>query len=106
MAIPLIAKIGVFSSENGRVKETIGRFTVNRSLNFGKVMRYEAYGPEKTEFEDELNKLLFKYCAVSKKEKEALSLVAKGYSFKQIASYYKVSQSAIEKRIIPLYKKI
>jgi DNA-binding CsgD family transcriptional regulator len=105
MPVPMIAKVGVFSSENGKVKETIGRFTVNRNLNFGKVMRYEAYGPEKAEFEDELNKLLFKYFAISKKEKEALSLVAKGYSFKEIASQFNVSQSAIEKRIIPLYKK-
>jgi DNA-binding CsgD family transcriptional regulator len=104
-AIPLIARVGVFKAENGKVKETIGRFQVNRSINFGKVMRYEAYGPEKSEFEEELNRLLFKYCAISKKEKEALSLAAKGYSIKEIASHYNVSQSAIEKRIFPLYKR-
>ena len=32
-------------------------------------------------------------------------MVAKGYSFKEIANFFNVSQSAIEKRIIPLYKR-
>ncbi|HEX8608077.1 MAG TPA: helix-turn-helix transcriptional regulator, partial [Pedobacter sp.] len=45
------------------------------------------------------------HLAISNKEKEALSLVAKGYSFKEIAHELKVSHSAIEKRIIPLYKR-
>ncbi|MDE3214048.1 MAG: helix-turn-helix transcriptional regulator, partial [Bacteroidota bacterium] len=35
----------------------------------------------------------------------ALAMVAKGYSFKEIARHFKVSQSAIEKRIFPLYKR-
>jgi DNA-binding NarL/FixJ family response regulator len=68
-------------------------------------MRYAAYGPEKSEFEEELNKELFKHFAISRKEKEALSLIAKGYSDKEIANHFKVSTSAIEKRIIPLFKR-
>ncbi|HVX51287.1 MAG TPA: LuxR C-terminal-related transcriptional regulator [Chitinophagaceae bacterium] len=104
-AVPMISKVGVFSVENERVTAIIGRSQVNHSLKFGNVMRYAAYGPEKSEFEEELNKQLFKYYAISQKEKEALALVAKGYSFKEIASYYNVSQSAIEKRIIPMYKR-
>ncbi len=104
-AIPIISKVGVFSSEMGRVTAIIGRSQINHSLKFGNVMRYAAYGPDKSEFEEELNKQLFKYYAISQKEKEALSLVAKGYSFKEIANYYNVSQSAIEKRIIPMYKR-
>jgi DNA-binding NarL/FixJ family response regulator len=68
-------------------------------------MRYAAYGPEKSEFEEELNKALFHHYAISTKEKEALSLVAAGYSFKEIADLCHVSQSAIEKRIIPMYKR-
>ncbi len=103
--IPLIVKVGVFKSENGMVTEIIGRYQINHSINFGKVMRYAAYGPESMEFEEELNKQLFHHYAISIKEKEALSLVAKGYSFKEIADHFKVSQSAIEKRIIPMYKR-
>ena len=68
-------------------------------------MRYAAYGPDKDEFEEELNKTLFYKYAISNKEKEALGLVAKGYSFKEIASLLNVSSSAIEKRILPLYKR-
>jgi len=103
--VPIIARVGVFSSNNGHVESIIGRFQINRSLIFGRVMRYAAYGPEKEKFEEELNKILFSHLAISNKEKEALSLVAKGYSFKEIAHELSVSHSAIEKRIIPLYKR-
>ena len=103
--IPVVARVGVHGSENGKLVSIIGRFQVNRSLTFGKVMRYAAYGPEKEEFEEELNRTLFYNYAISNKEKEALSLVAKGYSFKEIAGNLKVSQSAIEKRILPLYRR-
>jgi DNA-binding CsgD family transcriptional regulator len=103
--VPIIVRVGIFSSSNGYIESIIGRFQINRSLIFGRVMRYAAYGPEKEKFEEELNKVLFKHLAISNKEKEALSLVAKGYSFKEIAHELKLSHSAIEKRIIPLYKR-
>lgn len=103
--IPLIARVGVFKAENGTVTEIIGRSQVNRNIKFGKVMHYSAYGPEKSEFEEDLNKTLFQHYAISGKEKEALALVSKGLSFKEIASHFDVSPSAIEKRIIPMYKR-
>jgi len=103
--VPILARVGVYSSEDGKITSIIGRFQVNRSLIFGKVMRYAAYGPEKEKFEEELNKALFYHFAISNKEKEALALVAKGYSFKEIAHELSVSHSAIEKRILPLYKR-
>ncbi|MCD8411645.1 response regulator transcription factor [Tenacibaculum finnmarkense] len=43
--------------------------------------------------------------AISKKEKEALYMAAKGMTFKEIAAQLNVSQSAVEKRLIPLYKR-
>ena len=103
--IPLISKVGVYSSENGRVTAIIGRSQVNHSINLGKVMRYSLYGPARSEFEEVLNKQLFHHFAISAKERDALVLVAKGYSFKEIAGLLNVSSSAIEKRIIPLYRK-
>ena len=103
--VPLISKVGVFSSEGGMVTAIIGRSQINRSINLGSIMRYAAYGPDKSEFEEELNKQLFNHYAISHKEKEALAMVAQGYSFKEIASHFHVSQSAIEKRIIPMYKR-
>ena len=104
-AVPLISKVGVFSSESGRATAIIGRSQINHSIKLGKVMRYAAYGPDKSEFEEELNKQLFNYYAISKKEKEALALISSGYSFKEVANHFNVSSSAIEKRIIPLYKR-
>jgi DNA-binding CsgD family transcriptional regulator len=103
--VPLISKVGVFSSENGIVTAIIGRSQINTSINLGNIMRYAAYGPDKSEFEEELNKQLFNHYAISRKEKEALAMVAQGYSFKEIANHFHVSQSAIEKRIIPMYKR-
>ncbi len=103
--VPLIVRVGVYRAENGKPVEIIGRNQVNHSIKFGKVMRYAAYGPDKSEFEEQLNKDLFKHFAISRKEKDALALVARGYSFKEIAYEFNVSQSAIEKRILPLYKR-
>jgi DNA-binding CsgD family transcriptional regulator len=103
--IPLISKVGVFSNEHGKITAIMGRSQINRSIALGNVMRYEAYGPEKSEFEEELNKQLFNHYAISRKEKEALEMAAKGFSFKEIANQFNVTQSAIEKRIIPMYKR-
>lgn len=103
--IPLISKVGVFRAVNGNVIEIIGRSQINRSIQLGKVMRYAAYGPEKSEFEEELNKSLFHHIAISQREKEVLALVAEGYAFKEIANMLGVSQSAVEKRVLPLYKR-
>ncbi len=103
--IPMVGRVGVYETLNGKAISIIGRFQVNRSLTFGKVMRYSAFGPEKDDFEEELNKTLFYQYAISGKEREALALVAKGFSFKEIASQFGVSQSAIEKRIRAMYKR-
>jgi DNA-binding CsgD family transcriptional regulator len=103
--VPIVARVGVYEFENGQATSIIGRFELNHNLIFGKVMRYAAFGPEKDEFEEELNATIFYKNSISNKEKEALALVAKGYSFKEIAAAFGVSQSAIEKRILPLYKR-
>jgi DNA-binding CsgD family transcriptional regulator len=103
--IPLIARVSVFESKNGQMTSIIGRSEINRSINLGKVMRYAAFGPKKSKFEEELNKQLFKHFAISHKEKEALSMVAKGYTYKEIADLLGISQSAVEKRIQPLCKR-
>jgi DNA-binding CsgD family transcriptional regulator len=103
--VPIVVRVMVFSSENGRITAIIGRFQVNRSINFGSVMRYASYGPEKSEFEEELNRSLFYQLVISDKEKETLSLISKGYSYKEISRMFDLSESAIEKRIQPLYKR-
>jgi DNA-binding CsgD family transcriptional regulator len=103
--VPLLSKVGVFTVEDGKVTAIICRSQINRSINLGKVIRYAAYGPAKYEFEEELNKQLFRHLAISAKEKEALKMVADGYSLKEIANQFGVSQSAIEKRLIPMYKR-
>lgn len=103
--IPLFSRVAVHKAEQGKIKEIIGVSQVIKTLKHGKVMQYAAYGPEKSEFEETLNKELFHHFAISRKEKEALQYAAKGYAFKEIAHRLNVSQSAIEKRILPLYRR-
>ncbi|TAG09750.1 MAG: LuxR family transcriptional regulator [Sphingobacteriia bacterium] len=104
--VPMMVKLGVYSIEsNGSVKEAIGRFQINKGLRFGKVIRYASHGPDREEFEEALNKALFKHIAISEKEKETISFIASGLSFKEIAEKHGVTLSAVEKRIRPMYKK-
>ena len=68
-------------------------------------MQYAVFGPKLSGFEESLNQQLFNELAISNKEIEVLELAAKGFTFKEIACKLNVSQSAIEKRLYPLYKR-
>ena len=103
--VPLFSRVAVHKACNGQIEEIIGISHVIKTLKLGDIMQYAAYGPNVKDFEAALNKELFQHYAISRKEKEALSLAAKGYAFKEIADELNVSQSAIEKRIIPMYKR-
>lgn len=104
--IPVTAKVSVFDiTESGHLKAIKGRFQVDYGLKFGKVMRYAAYGPEKDAFETDLNESLFYPYHISQKEMEALRLLADGYAYKEMAEKLEVTQSAIEKRIRPLFQR-
>ncbi len=103
--VPFIVSLAVFSTCNNKVQEIIGRFQMNNSIILGNVMKYASFGPEKSEFEDLLNKALFSYYAISFKELEAIDMISNGLTFKEIAYKLNISHSAVEKRILPLYKK-
>ena len=104
--VPVTAKVSVFEiHEDGRLKSIKGRFQVDPGLKFGKVMRYAAYGPEKDAFETDLNESLFYPFHISQKELEVLKMLADGYAYKEMAEQLDVSQSAIEKRIHPLFQR-
>lgn len=103
--VPLHWRVAVHKAENGRVSEIFGLAERIDSIRLGNVMNYAAYGPEKSEFEESLSKDLFQHFAISKKELEALKLAAEGLSFKEIANEFSVSPSAIEKRLLPLYRR-
>ncbi|MDO6739207.1 LuxR C-terminal-related transcriptional regulator [Wenyingzhuangia sp. 2_MG-2023] len=103
--VPLFSRVGIHKAKDGQIEEIIGYSELIKTLRLGNVMQYAAYGPKVNEFEEALNKELFQHYAISRKEREALVLAAKGFAFKEIAEELGVSQSAIEKRIIPLYKR-
>ncbi len=103
--IPLFSRVGVYKSKEGNITEIIGISEKIHSRKLSNIMQYAAYGPQTSGFEETLNQQLFNELGISRKEKEALELAAKGFAFKEIAEQLGVSQSAIEKRIIPLYKR-
>ena len=105
--IPLFSRVAVYKANNGIVEEIMGVSQIIKSLKISNVMQYAVYGPESlvSKFEETLNRELFNHYAISRKEKEALKLAAKGLTFKEIADAENVSQSAIEKRILPMYKR-
>ncbi|MDP5104622.1 MAG: LuxR C-terminal-related transcriptional regulator [Polaribacter sp.] len=103
--VPVFSRVGVYKSSGGTILELIGISEKIHSRKLGNIMQYAAYGPVTSGFEESLNEQLFNELGISRKEKEALELAAKGDTFKEIAEKLNVSQSAIEKRIIPLYKR-
>jgi DNA-binding CsgD family transcriptional regulator len=103
--VPLFSRVGVYKSDKGTILELIGISERSHSRKLGNIMQYAAFGPETSGFEETLNSQLFNELGISRKEKEALELASKGYAFKEIANKLNVSQSAIEKRIFPLYKR-
>ena len=103
--VPLIESVGVFKSEKGVATEIIGRYQINKYARRGKVIQYDAYGPEKSAFEETLSKDLFNYWAISGKEQAALNMLAEGKSYKQVADHFAISLSAAKKRIIPLFER-
>ncbi|SDR67314.1 regulatory protein, luxR family [Polaribacter sp. KT25b] len=103
--VPLLSRVGIYKSHKGTILEIIGISEKIHARKLGDIMQYAAYGPITSGFEESLNDQLFNKLGISRKEKEALEFAAKGYAFKEIAEKLNVSQSAIEKRIIPLYKR-
>jgi DNA-binding CsgD family transcriptional regulator len=103
--VPMQVRVGVFTAKEGKIETVIGRFQVNESLIFGKIMNFATYGPHKNNFEEELNKSLFTQLVISEREKEALKLASKGLSIKQMSEALFITKSAVEKRIFPLYKR-
>lgn len=103
--IPLFSRVGIYKSRNGKILEIIGISEKIHSRKLGNIMQYAVYGPKLSGFEETLNQQLFNEMAISSKEIEVLEFAAKGFTFKEIACKLNVSQSAIEKRIYPLYKR-
>lgn len=103
--VPLFSRVGVYKSSGGTILELIGISEKIHSRKLGNIMQYAAYGPITSGFEESLNEQLFNELAISRKEKEALELAAQGYAFKEIGEKLCISRSAVEKRIIPLYKR-
>lgn len=103
--VPLETRMSVYESQEGVAKSIIGRLQLAPHLRFDQVVRYSVCGPDENLLEDALSRTQFLLPAISAKEHEALKLVAQGCAFKEVAHQLGISHSAVEKRILPLYKR-
>jgi len=104
--IPVVARVAVHDTfDDGTLKSIIGRFQVDYGLRFGKIMRYAAYGPEKDEFERNLNRNLFYPYRISDVELEVIRLLAKGHTYREIGNEINESISHIERTIDSLLER-
>lgn len=103
--VPLETRLSVYESKNNIACSIIGRIQLAPHLRFGQVVRYAVCGPDQNLLEEALSRTEFIRPAISAKEREALLLVAKGSAFKEVAHHLGISHSAVEKRILPLYKR-
>ena len=104
--IPVVARVAVHDTfEDGTLRSIIGRFQVDYGLQFGKIMRYSAYGPEKDEFERNLNRNLFYPYRISELELNIIRLLAKGHTYREICNELDKSTSQIERHIDTLLER-
>ena len=103
--VPLTHSLGIYKAEENKVTEVVLRSQINYSIKFGQVIRYTVSGPNIDQFNDLIEDELADTPTLSEKEKQVLQLVANGLTYKEIAAELGVSISAIEKRILPLFKK-
>jgi DNA-binding CsgD family transcriptional regulator len=103
--IPLIENAGIYKTENGRITEIIARYQQIKISRLNNIRYFELYGPNREKMEDVFADVADNHQAVSGKEREVLVLAAKGLSLKEIADNLQLSHSAIEKRLISLYRR-
>lgn len=90
--------------ENNKMVEIMGRIQLIREPIL-EHFSIQNFGFEVEKVTKDINYDVVNPYSLTEKEKEALKLVCKGYTFKEIALQLNVSSSAIEKRILPLYRK-
>lgn len=103
--INLLENAGIFKTENGKITEIIAKYQRIKSGRINNIRYYEAYGPENSNIDEAFEEVLSNHLAISGKEREVLQMAAKGMGIKEMADRAGVSHSAIEKRLMVLYKR-
>lgn len=103
--ITLLENAGIYKTENGRITEIIAKYQQIKISRSNNIRYYETYGPEKTTIDEYFIEVVDEHQAISGKEKEVLSMAAKGLSIKEMADLLKISGSAVEKRLMALYRR-
>lgn len=104
--VPLFWRVSVFDHKDGHMTQIMGHAYLLSGEPFGEVVYYETHGPGGDLFDELLAEThLFESPIVSKKEIEVLALASEGFAYKEIAEKLGISQSAVEKRIRPMFKK-
>jgi DNA-binding CsgD family transcriptional regulator len=103
--ITLLENAGIHKTENGKITEIIAKYQQIKIGRVNSIRYYETYGPDKSTLDDVFAEVVDQHLAISGKEKEVMSMAARGLSIKEMADRLKVSSSAIEKRLMTLYRR-
>lgn len=93
------------SDENGIATKVLGRVRKDSSLLFGDIMKFAVFGPQMDQFKNMLSMEIFHPFQLTDKEKEVIDLLSIGLTYKEIADNLFITQSAVEKRIRPLFNR-
>lgn len=103
--VALLESVKVHHSLKGKVVEVIGTYKRNpRTPHLGNKY-FQASGPGIETLVEKMKLVAAREAIINGRERTILKMLAQGESMKEIANVLYVSKSAIEKTVMPLYKR-
>lgn len=103
--VALLESVKVYRSLKGKVIEVIGTYKRNPRMPHLGNKYFQASGPGIETLVEKMKLVAARDAIINGRERTILKMLAKGKSMKEIANVLYVSKSAIEKIVIPLYKR-
>jgi DNA-binding CsgD family transcriptional regulator len=103
--VPLLESVKVYRSLKGKVVEVIGTYKRNPRMPHTGNKYFQASGPGIETLVEKMKLVAAREAPINVRERKILNILAQGKSMKGVAEVLFVSKSAIEKTVMPLYRK-
>jgi DNA-binding CsgD family transcriptional regulator len=103
--VALLESVKVHRSLKGKVVEVIGTYKRNPRMPHPGNKYFQASGPGIETLVEKMKLVAARDAIINGRERTILKMLAQGKSMKEIANALYVSKSAIEKTVMPLYRK-
>jgi DNA-binding CsgD family transcriptional regulator len=103
--VALLESVKVHRSLKGKVVEVIGTYKRNPRMPHPGNKYFQASGPGIETLVEKMKLVAARDAIINGRERTILKMLAQGKSMKEIANALYVSKSAIEKKVMPLYRK-